>query len=348
MKVAIVSGARSLQPTGIGLAERGLLGALRVNSGPIEVNVRVVGGRAGRRYAQSIGARWYPVWPGRVPRRAWRSADLIHLLGLDVPPPPRQPFVVNIYDVAAWRFPDEAKVPAWTQEIVRRADRVITSTHCGVRELQQTLGVSAEKIRVIALGPGQTVPRSVETLSDAELAAMNLRRPFVLRIGGYTQRKNVPVLLEAWPEVHRQTGALLALMGPPHPAREAQLAAAAFPDGVVALSYLPPVLAARLLRSASALVSPSIYEGFGLPPLEAMGAGVPVVAVRSASVEEVCGDAAVLVANDPQALAAGLVWVLRDDALRGRLVDAGLRRAAGFTWEEAAASVVSVYRELLS
>ncbi len=345
MKVAIVSGSRGLQPMGLESAERNLLGALRANSGEVTLDLRVAGGRSACRYARSMRARWHPARPGRMPRRAWRSADLVHLIGLDLPPPPRGPFVATVHDLAALRFPDEGRLPEWVPDIAARAARLLTPSRFTAGELEQLLDVGQERISVVPNGPGHEVSPATEPLSEDDLGALGVSTPFVLRVGGYTQRKNFPVLLGAWPEVHRRTGGSLALAGPPQASRDAALAAAGTLDGVVALDYLPAAVVPRLLRAASALVSTSTYEGFGLPPLEAMGAGVPVVAVRSAAVEEVCGEAALLVDDEPGALAEGVIRVLEDEALRERLRSTGLRRSASFSWREAAEAVVGAYRE---
>lgn len=331
---------------GLESAEERLLEALRAHPGGPSVDLRVVGGRGARRSARARGAHWDPARPRRMPRRAWRSAKLVHLLGLDLPPPPRPSFVATIHDLAALCFDDEGQAPPWLEQIARRAHRIVTPSRFTAGELTDRLDVAPERIRVIPNGPGQPVSTATAPLDEGELAALGLRDPFVLRTGGFTKRKNVALLLEAWPEVHRRTGAQLALAGPPQAVRAKHLAAAPSLDGVVVLDYLPTASMPALLRAARALVSTSSYEGFGLPPLEAMAAGTPVVAVRAPFVEEVCADAAVLVDPDPAVLAEALVRTLDDEPLRARLSAAGLSRATAFTWPAAAGALVDVYREL--
>lgn len=347
MKVTIISGPRTSQPMGLESAERNLLAAMGTDTDGVALELRVVGGRAAGRYARSMGARWHPTRPGGMPWRAWRSADLVHLIGLDLPPPPRGRFVATVHDLAAVRFADEGQLPEWTADIAARASRIVTPSRFTAGELEKLLGVPQKRIRVIPNGPGLPVSPATEALSERELGELGLGLPFVLRTGGYTQRKNFPVLLDAWPEVRRRTGAFLALAGPPQSARDAQLATAPSLDGVVVLDYVPAALMPRLLRSAAALVSTSTYEGFGLPPLEAMAGGVPVVAVRSGAVEEVCGEAALLVEDDSAALTDAIVVALEDEQRRDWLVTAGLARSASFRWERAAEHLLGVYRELL-
>ena len=339
MSVAFVTGARVEAGMGLETAELRLLGALR-ESGPLDV--RVVGGRGARRYARRIGARWYPARPGSSSRLAWRNTDLVHLAGLSVPPPRRGRFVATFYDLSPLSFGDEGELPAWAPETAERAERLLVPTRFVARELERELGVAPERITVFSNGPGYEVSPATVPLPDG---ALGLSRPYVLRSGGYTARKNVPLLLAAWPEIRRRTGATLALAGPPQPARATQLAAAPSLDGVVPLDYVPAPLLPGLVRGAAVLVSPSTYEGFGLPPLEAMAAGVPVVAVRCEAVEEVCGGAALVVENDPAALADAVSQVLEDEELRARLVGAGLERAKEFSWRRSANAVRRVYGE---
>lgn len=333
MNVAFVTGGRVAAGMGLETAELRLLDALRA-SGPLDV--RVVGGRGARAYARRIGAGWYPARPGHSSRRAWRRADLVHLAGLSVPPPARRPFVATFYDLSPLHFGDEGALPPWAQETASRAELILVPSQFVAGELERRLGVEPERVAVFSNGPGH---EPAAPLSHEELAALGLSPPYVLRVGGYTARKNVPLLLQAWPEIRCRTGAMLALAGPPQAAREAQLAAAPSLAGVAALDYLPASVVPRLVAGASVLVSPSTYEGFGLPPLEAMASGTPVVAVRCGAVEEVCGDAALIVQDDPGALADAVARVLEDAELREEMVARGLERARLFSWSRSAEAV---------
>ncbi len=346
MKVAVVTGGRSPEPMGLETAEARLLEALAGGRNGTFVDVRVVGGRGARRYARRLGARWYPAPPNRASRRVWRGAELLHLAGLTIPPPARRRFLATFHDLSPLHFGDEGTLPPWTQEIADRAELLFCPSRFTASELGRELGVPHERIRVVPNGPGHDLSPTIEPLADDELAALGIARPFLLRLGGYTERKNVPLLLAAWPAVRRRHEVSLALVGPAQAARAAQLAQAPSLAGVAVLDYLPAELVPRLLRSATALVSTSTYEGFGLPALEAMAAGTPVVAVRAPAVEEVCGSAGLLVENDPAELARALVRLLTDGELRRRLAAAGLRRASSFSWARSADAVLAVYREL--
>lgn len=328
------------------LAERRLFSELRARREGLCVSCRVVGGRAARRYASAIDARWYPARPNTMPRRVLRSADLVHLPGLDLPPPPKTPFVATVHDIGPLHYADETPFPEWMPAVIRGAQKLLTPSQFTADELTEHLGVDPSRIQVISSGAGQCGETGDSPLSGFELATLGLRTPLVLRVGGYTERKNVPLLLEAWAEVHRQTDACLALVGPPQDVRRTVLNKASTLQGVVACDYLSAIMVRRLMRTATLLVTTSVYEGFGLPPLEAMGAGTPVVAVRSRFVEEVCADAAVYSGNDDRALAQALIEVLVDTGLRERLAQRGLARASLFSWKKTADQVAAIYKEV--
>jgi glycosyltransferase involved in cell wall biosynthesis len=182
--------------------------------------------------------------------------------------------------------------------------------------------------------------RSATPFSSAELGAMGIRLPLFLRYGGYTRRKNVPLLLDAWGNV---TSGTLVLAGPPHSARETILNGAPDLSRVVVLDYVPEAFLARLLRTATALISTSEYEGFGLPTLEALYAGTPVVAVNTPFTRETCGDAALLVDADAQVLGEAIENIARDEVLADRLRRSGRVQASSFSWQLAAERVLDAY-----
>jgi len=189
------------------------------------------------------------------------------------------------------------------------------------------------------------VPNGVDTapvdpLDERELEALGIRPPYVLHAGGATRRKNLDALAAAWRRL--DADGTLVLCGPQHPARERLLAD--LPRAIY-LGHLDHALTVRLMRSAEAVVVPSLYEGFGLPALEAMAVGTPVVAARRGALPEVCGGAAILVEPPAEGLAEGLAEALADGA---RLRELGPRRAAAFTWERAAAQTLAAYEEALA
>ena len=340
LKVAIVSGPRSPFPMGLELAERRLLAALRSARSDVQVEVRVVGRRQARRHARTLGAHWVPVFTDkRLPRAAVRGADLVHLIGLDLPPPRDMPYVATVHDVSPLHFDDEGNFPPWFEEVLERAALIVTPSAFTRRELEVYFRVPTTRIRVIGGAPALDAREAV-ALSADELARLGVTPPLVLRYGGYTKRKNVPLLLEAWEGVGVGT---LVLAGPPQPARDVILANASPLDRVVVLDYVPASLLARLLKTASVLVTTSSYEGYGLPAVEALSAGVPVVGVASPSLTETCGEAVRTVHGTAAALAGAIGAVLDDAARAQELREAGLRRSARANWSDCAARLLNAY-----
>jgi glycosyltransferase involved in cell wall biosynthesis len=328
---------------GLELAELRLLEALRAQTDDVTLKIGVVGRRGARRHARRVVGHWIPAWRRTLPRRAVHCADLVHLIGLDLPPPRRKMFVAMVHDLSPLHYDDEGELPPWIDEIVGRAAFLLTPSVFTAAELHRHLAVPRERVRVIGSGPALVAP-DAEPLSPSELRRYGIDPPFILRYGGYTKRKNVPLLLEAWARVPFGT---LVLAGPPQTMRKKILDDAPSLDRVVVLDYVPETLLVRLLLSAAGLASTSSYEGFGLPPLEAMAAGTAVVAVSTPFVREVCGDAALLVEASAPSLGEALCRLLDDGELAHDLRAAGRRRARTFTWNAVASAVLQAYTSAL-
>jgi alpha-1,3-rhamnosyl/mannosyltransferase len=199
------------------------------------------------------------------------------------------------------------------------------------RDVVETLGVSAERV-ALAL-PG------VASRFSPDGHRVRRPSPYLLSVATLEPRKNLDTLVEGFALVRARRPELeLVVAGAPVQWAEQQLAG----EGVCALGFVPDADLPALYRGAEALVYPSLFEGFGMPVLEAMASGTPVVAVREAALEEVAGDAAVLVERDE--LADGIRRAL---AHRDRLVAAGLERARAFSWRSSAERTLAVYREVL-
>ena len=281
-------------------------------------------------------------------RRA--RVDLLHGPAYTAPVGIRTPVVVTIHDVSYERHPEwypyrrDRLRRAFYRASARSAARVVTDSEFSAAEIHAAYGIPPSRIAVVPLG---VVPR----FADGEPEDASVPEPFVLHVGDLHPRRNLTVVLDA----------VLALRARGGPAAELTLAVAGVDRGLVpelraraeaagargALTVLDVVSDAQLdalYRAAAALVYPSLYEGFGLPVLEAMARGTPVVAARASSVPEVLGDAGVLL--DPGD-AAG--WVSSLDAIIGQpdrraaLAEAGRTRAATFTWERTARATYDVY-----
>lgn len=292
----------------------------------------------------------------RYPHRAWHAvphaitrpysrflygkADVYHRFDLRLPGTPG-PEVLTIHDLPGLRFADEGALSNATLHSAAAALAVICPSEFAAREVHDLL-----RTRRTVVIPNGVSPHiaTAEPVTPEQLLRLGIDRPFVLHAGGSSERKNLPGLAQAW----RLTAArfrdhVLVTCGPDTPSRQQ-----AFQDvpSVVHLGYLPPAIIAQLMLCASAVVVPSLYEGFGLPALEAMASGAPVVASARGALPEVCGDAAILVEPTAEGLADGLSSVLADLEGARLLGDLGRARAGAYTWARAARAHAEVYEEV--
>ena len=291
----------------------------------VELREQAWGG-SGRATAALRDAVWYPLGL----RRAARNADVLHCPTFRAPLRSSVPLVVTVLDLAVLRHPELFN--RWNRtysrltvpRVVCAARRVIAISEFTKRELVDLLDVDPERVSVIG------VPPLVEFVSDGPRAEGD----YVLAVGTLEPRKN----LERAADAASRAGVELRVVG-------ARGWGDVSPNGVRWLGEVGDDELARLLRGARALVYPSLYEGFGIPILEAMSVGTPVVTSRGGATEEVAGGAAVLVDPlDPASIAAGL-----DDADRRRdeLRALGLARARSFSWDDVAHRTVEVYEAAL-
>ncbi len=258
--------------------------------------------------------------------------------------------VVTVHDVAQIALPDPSIFALWKNLRWRlrfgRSARVATlmladSAFTGT-EIQRMLGVPAERIRVALLAADDFAIPSPAGDQQA-LEKLGIRTPFILAVGAADKRKNHPMLVRAMQTVvAANPGATLVLAGP----RRKANAASADAPWMQTLGFVSESELAALYRNTAALVMPSTYEGFGLPVLEAMRLGAPVICTQASSLPEVGGSAALWVAPDNDAeLAEAIMRVLGDESLREALRAASLRQAATFSWDDTARRTLAAFDE---
>lgn len=289
------------------------------------------------------------------------GGDVLHGPGFAPPPTLRMPRIATVYDLAFLTVPEfvAPKLIAYQRALiphtVRNATHVITDSHCTANDVVSLLGAPREKVSVVYLGvdPAFSPVRDPQRLAEID-ARYGLVHPVVLALGIIERRKRYDKLIEAFARARTVPGGpkTLAIAGSPGWGADEVLAAVrtcGVEDVVKFLEYVPEFDLATLYSAADVLAMPARYEGFGLPPVEAMACGTPVVTSNTGSLPEVTGDAAIHVdVESPHELADALARVLTDETLRGALIANGFERVRAFTWERAAQQVLDIYRAVAS
>jgi glycosyltransferase involved in cell wall biosynthesis len=314
------------------------------------------------RSARARKVWWEQIGVGRAARAV--GVDVVHLPYFAAPLRQHLPYIVTVHDVIPLLFPAYAGGRAMHTYLrlvsagARRAALVIADSECSRRDAIRVLGLDAARVTAIPLAVG---PEFQPAADPTDIATIRARlgldgKRIIFNVAGLDVRKNVATLLRAFAQAAEQLGpdAMLVIGGKAHgnSGLYPDLAPLARDLGIADRVLLPGSLTQKekiaLYHAAACYAAPSRYEGFGLTPLEAMACGTPVVAADASCTREVVGDAALLVGpDDVGGFADALISVLTDDAVAGRMREAGLRQAAFFSWQRTAAATLAVYQRAI-
>ncbi len=291
--------------------------------------------------------------------RLFPGIDLLHSTDHLLPPLRRVRTVFTVHDLIFLFFPEyHLPLNRWyltlmMPRFIRRADAVITVSECSRRDLVQVYGLDQARIHVIYEG----IDDRFRPVEDREVVAAVRRRyglpdGFILYVGTIEPRKNLTTLLEAYQTLKGQGfESKLVIVGKKGWLYQdffQRLQELGLEDQVIFPGYVPDDDLPAIYSAAQVFAFPSLYEGFGLPVLEAMDCGTPVVCSNASSLPEVAGQAALTIdPRRPRELAQALQRVLEDAALRAELRGKGLGQAARFSWERAARETLRVYESVL-
>lgn len=307
--------------------------------------------------------------PGRILSVGWkrigfppvnwliRGMDLYHFPDFVARPVKRKPIVTTIYDLSFKRYPEftEPKNLKYLDTSlpgsIERSDRIIVISAFTRDELINLYPLSGNKISVIHGGVDESFH---ESFTDDELMRIrfrfNLPEKYILTVGTWEPRKNLSRLLQAWGNL-RMDGKLggyklvmVGMKGWLCGEIEQKFRNQAGQRGVMSIGYVPRTCLPAIYRGASAFIYPSIYEGLGLPPLEAMACDVPVAAARAGAIPEVLGKAALYFdPTDTREMADAINTIITREELATRLRNLGKEQIKDFTWEKTAEKTIQVY-----
>jgi len=296
-----------------------------------------------------------------LPRLAKRAnADLLHQPGFSAPVRFGKPVVVTVHDLIAIHFGSDIPLGSrlyfgkWMPFSYRYADHIIAVSEHTKRDIVKLLGINPTTITVVPLAADE---RYTVLKDKAEVARLTKRfqagEKFVLHVGTINPRKNLEFLVRAFAKVRANLNEPVKLVitgkkGWYYDQLFALVDSLKLHDSVVFTGYVTDDEKVALYNAATALAFPSLYEGFGLPPLEAMQCGTPVISSNTSSIPEVIGNAGVLLSPiDESGWVTALTQVLSDPKERARLSKLGLAQAAKFSWDETARKTMAVYEQVI-
>lgn len=301
-----------------------------------------------------------------VPRLKESKLDVFHSLHQFTPPYQIQNCrsLVTVHDLIYGLFPEiylKGKIQQWVYfariSAIKKASKIIADSENTKKDVMRLLGIPENKIKVVYLGVAENFhPIKNSPLVGSVMRKYGINKEYILHVGGVSATKNINRLLLAFKQLitMRKKDLALVVVGnfsftPDYQrAFRAKLEELSLQKKVILPGHVPEKDLILLYNEASLFVYPSLYEGFGLPPLEAMACGCPVVVSRTASLPEVIGDAGLYVnPYEPEEISRAMFEVLTGKSLKERMILKGLRRAKLFFWQKTAKQTLSVYEEIL-
>lgn len=285
-----------------------------------------------------------------------QQTDVSVFWNYDIPPGVKGKTVVYVHDMTCMAYPETMdstvrRLLKWNlADTCKRADAIITLSAFSKSEIVRYMGVEESKIHVIPCGIDQALFRPINDAKQVQnvCGKYGIQGDYFLYLGTLEPRKNISLLLKAYKLLLARLGdkcpqlVLAGKKGWQFEQLDKELKDDALSGHLVLTDYVPREEIPSLMCGALAFVFPSLYEGFGLPPLEAMACGAPVIVSACASLPEVVGDAGIVVPVDAGALAEAMLRLFRDPDYREECAKKGILQAGKFTWENAARQLLEI------
>jgi glycosyltransferase involved in cell wall biosynthesis len=286
--------------------------------------------------------------------------DVIHCCFVVPPFTGNAPVIATILDLGFVRYKEHyprllaGRLVTAMHHAVRRADKLISISECTRNDLLELSEAKENQVQTVYLGlDDRFVPDNSKSDHHGLYDKYGIRQPYLLYAGKLEPRKNVETLIAAYNRLRsaNQFSGQLVLLGSPRTfmweLAQKRIEQSPFRKDIVQTGFVPDVEVPKIYAGARALAFVSLYEGFGIPVVEAMASSVPIVCSNTTCLPEIAGDAAILVPpQDEVKVADALNIVLNDDNVREKLIQKGLQRAKIFTWEKAASQTLQIYRDV--
>lgn len=290
-----------------------------------------------------------------------KNADITHFFNYIAPPCVHGRTVITVHDMVYKAFPETVRgrtkimLNTGLKKSMKRADIIITDSEFSKSEIIKYFPQHEKKIRVVPCGVDleRFKPCSDSERISAVKSSLGIEGEYFLYVGTIEPRKNLERLITAYNILKQRMNDVPKLIlagakGWLYDSIFQRVNDLKLTDSVIFTEYVPSADMTPLISGATAFVFPSLYEGFGMPPLEAMACGVPVLTSDAASLPEVVGECGVICsAESEESIADGMKKICSDNALRKKLSVCGLERAHSFTWENSAEILYNIYKEIL-